>query len=63
MSIDSWRLTRRAALKGLVATGAGLLVGRVGYGVIYERHQIRSASGPSCASSDCRRRSTACASA
>ena len=41
MSTDSWRLTRRAALKGLVATGAGVLVGRVGYGVVYERHQIR----------------------
>ena len=41
MSNDSWRPTRRAALKGLVATGAGVLVGRVGYGVLYERHQIR----------------------
>ncbi len=29
------------ALKSLVATGAGVLVGRVGYGVLYERHQIR----------------------
>lgn len=27
-------------MRGLVATGAGLLVGRVGYGVVYERHQI-----------------------
>jgi len=35
------RLTRRAALKGLLATGAGLAVGRVGYGAAYERHQIR----------------------
>lgn len=41
MSLDSWRPTRRSALKGLVATGTGLLVGRVGYGVLYERHQIR----------------------
>jgi len=40
MAMDSWRLTRRSALKGLVATGAGVLVGRVGYGVLYERHQI-----------------------
>ena len=41
MAIDSWRPTRRAALQGLLATGAGLLVGRVGYGAAYERHQIR----------------------
>jgi uncharacterized protein len=41
MSNDSWRPTRRAALQGLVATGAGLVVGRVGYGAAYERHQIR----------------------
>ena len=41
MSTDRWRLTRRTALKGLLATGAGVFVGRVGYGVVYERHQIR----------------------
>lgn len=41
MSIDGWRPTRRAALQGLLATGAGLVVGRVGYGVAYERHQVR----------------------
>lgn len=41
MSNDSWRPTRRAALQGLIATGAGLVVGRVGYGAAYERHQIR----------------------
>lgn len=40
MAMDPWRLTRRSALKGLVASGAGMFVGRVGYGVIYERHQI-----------------------
>lgn len=40
MSIDGWRPTRRAALQGLLATGAGLAVGRVGYGAAYERHQI-----------------------
>ena len=27
-------------MKGLVATGVGMLVGRVGYGVAYERHKI-----------------------
>ncbi len=37
----TWRPTRRTALKGLLATSAGVLVGRVGYGVLYERHQIR----------------------
>jgi uncharacterized protein len=41
MSYDGWRPTRRAALQGLIATGAGLVVGRVGYGAAYERHQIR----------------------
>lgn len=41
MSIDGWRPTRRAALRGLLATGAGLTVGRLGYGVAYERHRIR----------------------
>lgn len=41
MAIDGWRPTRRAALQGLLATGAGLVVGRVGYGAAYERHQIR----------------------
>ena len=41
MATDGWRPTRRTALQGLLATGAGLLVGRVGYGVAYERHQIR----------------------
>lgn len=38
---DGWRPTRRAALQGLLATGAGILVGRAGYGVAYERHQVR----------------------
>lgn len=41
MSNDGWRPTRRAALQGLIATGAGVVVGRVGYGAAYERHQIR----------------------
>lgn len=41
MAIHGWRPTRRAALQGLLATGAGLVVGRVGYGIAYERHQIR----------------------
>ena len=41
MSHEGWRPTRRAALQGLMATGAGLMVGRVGYGAAYERHQIR----------------------
>lgn len=41
MATDGWRPTRRAALQGLLATGAGLVVGRVGYGAAYERHQIR----------------------
>lgn len=41
MALDDWRPTRRAALRGLLATGAGVAAGRVGYGVAYERHQVR----------------------
>jgi hypothetical protein len=33
-------LTRRAALKGLVATTVGTLTGAGAYGVVYERHRI-----------------------
>jgi hypothetical protein len=40
MSSESW-LSRRTALKGLVATGVGLITGRVGYGVAVERHRVR----------------------
>ncbi len=40
MSTDGWFPTRRTVLQGLVATGAGLAVGRVAYGVAYERHRI-----------------------
>jgi predicted MPP superfamily phosphohydrolase len=40
MSSDSWR-SRRTAIKGLVATGVGLVTGRVGYGVAVERHRVR----------------------
>ena len=40
MSTESW-LSRRTALKGLLATGVGLVTGRVGYGVAFERHAIR----------------------
>jgi predicted MPP superfamily phosphohydrolase len=35
------RLSRRSALKGLLATGVGLATGRVGYGVAFERHRIQ----------------------
>lgn len=35
------RLSRRTALKGLVATGVGLATGTVGYGVAVERHRVR----------------------
>ena len=49
--------------KGCVATGVGLITGRVGYGVAYERHRVRLDERPTCASSACRRPSTACASA
>jgi predicted MPP superfamily phosphohydrolase len=41
MSIDDWRPTRRAALRGLLATATGAVTGRAGYGVAYERHQVR----------------------
>jgi predicted MPP superfamily phosphohydrolase len=34
------RLTRRAALKGVVATTVGAITGASAYGVAYERHQI-----------------------
>ncbi|MGD9902904.1 MAG: metallophosphoesterase [Vicinamibacterales bacterium] len=34
-------LTRRSALKGLVATGAGLATGTVAYGLAVERHRVR----------------------
>lgn len=34
-------VTRRSALKGLVATGVGLATGTVGYGVAVERHRVR----------------------
>jgi uncharacterized protein len=40
MSTESW-LSRRSALKGLLATGVGLATGRVGYGVAFERHRIQ----------------------
>lgn len=40
MSTESW-LSRRSALKGLLATGVGLVTGRVGYGVAFERHRIQ----------------------
>jgi uncharacterized protein len=35
------RPTRRSVLQGLGATGLGVAVGRLGYGVAYERHQVR----------------------
>lgn len=41
MALDDWRPTRRMALRGLFATGAGAAAGRVGYSVAYERHQVR----------------------
>src|SRR5262245_25164140 len=34
------RLTRRDALRALLATGVGLTAGRVAYGAAYERHQL-----------------------
>lgn len=34
-------ITRRALLQSLVATGAGILGGRAGYGFLYERHALR----------------------
>ena len=40
MSIDT-SFTRRAALRGLLATGVGAVTGRVAYGVAIERHGIR----------------------
>ena len=33
-------LTRRAALKGVVATTVGAITGASAYGVVYERHRI-----------------------
>lgn len=41
MNLDHWRPSRRAALRGLLATGAGLAVGRLGYSAAYERHHVR----------------------
>jgi predicted MPP superfamily phosphohydrolase len=35
------RLTRRGVLRGLLATGVGVVAGRAGYGVAYERHRVR----------------------
>ncbi len=40
MSTASW-LSRRTALKGLAATGVGLVAGPIGYGVAIERHRVR----------------------
>lgn len=40
MSTSGWRPTRRAALKGLVTTATAVVVGRVGYGAVYERHRV-----------------------
>ena len=40
MSTEVW-LSRRSALQGLLATGVGLVTGRVGYGVAFERHRIQ----------------------
>jgi predicted MPP superfamily phosphohydrolase len=34
------QLSRRTALRALLATGVGLVTGRVGYGVAFERHRI-----------------------
>ena len=34
------RLTRRDALKGVVATAIGALTGTATYGIAYERHRI-----------------------
>ena len=33
-------ITRRAALKGMLATGVGGLTGAVSYGAAYERHRV-----------------------
>lgn len=41
MALDDWRPTRRTALRGLLATGAGVVAGRIGYSVAYERHQVQ----------------------
>lgn len=38
--LDDWRPTRRMALRGLLATGAGAAAGRLAYGVAYERHRV-----------------------
>jgi len=35
------RLTRRTALRALVATGVGLITGPLAYGFAYERHRLR----------------------
>ena len=40
------RLSRRTALKGLVATGVGLVAGPIGYGVGIERHRVRLEERP-----------------
>ncbi len=45
MSTASW-LSRRTALKGLVATGVGLVAGPIGYGVAIERHRVRLIEQP-----------------
>jgi uncharacterized protein len=34
-------MTRRDALKGMIAVGAGLVGGASGYGYLYERHRVR----------------------
>ncbi len=41
MSFDGWSPTRRAVLRGLLATGTGAVAGRLAYGVAYERHQVQ----------------------
>ena len=33
-------ITRRALLKAIAATGAGMVVGSGGYGYLYERHAL-----------------------
>jgi hypothetical protein len=40
MSMHAWRPTRRAVLQGLVTTSTAVVVGRLGYGALYERHQV-----------------------
>jgi predicted MPP superfamily phosphohydrolase len=40
MSTSAWRPTRRAVLQGLVTTSTAVAVGRLGYGAMFERHQI-----------------------